>query len=105
MRRVSPRQGQRWTKHTIYNLRLRLSQIQSRAVNVRSHTDEDVKDRMLELRARADYVHAQVASILNELGFLPMKGRRFTERSVRKLFWTLSPDEGAVAAPISGSDA
>ena len=37
----------RWTKHTIYNLRLRLSQIQSRAVNVRSHTDEDVKDRML----------------------------------------------------------
>ena len=69
----------------IYNLRLRLSQIQSRAVNVRSHTDEDVKDRMLELRARG-HTHAQVASILNELGFLPLKGRRFTERSVRKLF-------------------
>ena len=82
---IKPRQGQRWTKHTIYNLRLRLSQIQSRAVNVRSHTDEDVKDRMLELRARG-HTHAQVASLLNELGFLPMKGRRFTERSVRKLF-------------------
>ena len=82
---IKPRQGQRWTKHTIYNLRLRLSQIQSRAVNVRSHTDEDVKDRMLELRARG-HTHAQVASILNELGLLPMKGRRFTERSVRKLF-------------------
>ena len=32
------------------------------------------------------HTHAQVASILNELGFLPMKGRRFTQRSVRKLF-------------------
>ena len=73
---IKPRQGQRWTKHD-HNLRLRLSQIQQRAVNVRSHTDEDVKDRMLELRARG-HTHAQVASILNELGFLPMKGRRFT---------------------------
>ena len=80
-----PPQGARWTKHTIYNLRLRLSQIQRRAVNVRPHTDEDVKDRMLELRARG-HTHAQVASILNELGFLPLRGRRFTERSVRKLF-------------------
>jgi DNA invertase Pin-like site-specific DNA recombinase len=82
---TAPPQGARWTKHTIYNLRLRLSQIQQRAVNVRPHTDEDVKERMLELRARG-HTHAQVASILNELGFLPMKGRRFTERSVRKLF-------------------
>ena len=80
-----PPQGARWTKHTIYNLRLRLSQIQRRAVNVRPHTDEEVKDRMLELRARG-HTHAQVASILNEHGFLPLRGRRFTERSVRKLF-------------------
>ena len=82
---TAPPQGARWTKHTIYNLRLRLSQIQRRAVNVRPHTDEDVKERILELRARG-HTHAQVASILNELGFLPLKGRRFTERSVRKLF-------------------
>ena len=99
---IKPRQDSAGP-HTIYNLRLRLSQIQSRAVNVRSHTDEDVKDRMLELRARG-HTHAQVASILNELGFLPMKGRRFTERSVQAVR-TLSPDEGAVASPISGSDA
>ena len=49
---TAPPQGARWTKHTIYNLRLWLSQIQRRAVNVRPHTDEDVKERIPELRAR-----------------------------------------------------
>ena len=81
----APPQGARWTKHTIYNLRLRLSQIQRRVVNVRPHSDEDVKEQILELRSRG-HTHVQVASILSELGFLPLKGRRFTECSVRKQF-------------------
>ena len=77
-------QGERWTKSLIYNLRLRLSHIQPRPVNERHHTDEELKERMVDLRKRG-HTQAQIAAILNELGFLPLKGRRFTESSVRKL--------------------
>ena len=79
-----PPQGERWTKSLIYNLRLRLSHIQPRPINERHHTDEELKERMVDLRKRG-HTQAQIAAILNELGFLPLKGRRFTERSVRKL--------------------
>ena len=79
-----PPQGERWTKSLIYNLRLRLSHIQPRPINERHHTDEELKERMVDLRKRG-HTQAQIASLLNELGFLPMKGRRFTESSVRKL--------------------
>ena len=79
-----PPQGERWTKSLIYNLRLRLSHIQPRPVNERHHTDEELKASMVDLRKRG-HTQRQIASILNELGFLPLKGRRFTESSVRKL--------------------
>ena len=79
-----PPQGERWTKSLIYNLRLRLSHIQPRPINERHHTDEELKERMVDLRKRG-HTQAQIAAILNELGFLPLKGRRFTESSVRKL--------------------
>jgi DNA invertase Pin-like site-specific DNA recombinase len=79
-----PPQGERWTKSLIYNLRLRLSHIQPHPINERHHTDEELKERMVDLRKRG-HTQAQIAAILNELGFLPMKGRRFTESSVRKL--------------------
>ena len=79
-----PPQGERWTKSLIYNLRLRLSHIQPRPINERPHTDEELKERIVDLRKRG-HTQAQIASLLNELGFLPLKGRRFTESSVRKL--------------------
>ena len=79
-----PPQGPRWTKSLIYNLRLRLSHIQPRPLNDRPYSDDEVKARMVELRKRG-HTQAQIASILNELGFIPLKGRRFTESSVRKL--------------------
>ena len=79
-----PPQGARWTKSVIYNLRLRLSLIQPRPFNERLHTDEELKERMVDLRKRG-HTQAQIAAILNELGFLPLKGRRFTESSVGKL--------------------
>ena len=81
---MPPPQGERWTKSLIYNLRLRLSHIQPRPVNERHHTDDELKERMVDLRKRG-HTQAQIAAILNELGFLPLKGRRFTESSVRKL--------------------
>ena len=79
-----PPQSARWTKSLIYNLRLRLSHIQPRPVNDRPYSDDEVKARIVELRKRG-HTQAQIASILNELGFIPLKGRRFTERNVRGL--------------------
>mgnify|MGYP002146955591 CR=1 FL=1 len=81
---VLPPQGERWTKSVIYNLKLRLSLIKPRPHNQRPHTDDELKARMLELRSHG-HTHAQIASILNEQKWVPLKGSRFTEVSVRKL--------------------
>jgi DNA invertase Pin-like site-specific DNA recombinase len=81
---TKPPQGERWTKSLIYNLKLRLSWISPRPHNERPHTDEELKARILELRGRG-HTQPQIASILNEQGFIPLKGRLFTECSVRKL--------------------
>jgi hypothetical protein len=43
-----------------------------------------VKGRILELRSRG-HILEQVARILNEQNRVPLKGRQFTERSVRSL--------------------
>lgn len=81
---TKPPQGERWTKSLIYNLKLRLSWISPRPHNERPHTDEELKQRIIELRGRGHTV-PQIASILNEQSWMPLKGRRFTERSVRGL--------------------
>ncbi|MBL9008893.1 MAG: recombinase family protein [Myxococcales bacterium] len=91
-----PPQGQRWTKSLIYNLRLRLSHISPRPINERPHTDEEVKARIVELRGRG-HSHRQIASILNEQGWIPLKGRQFTERNVRGLL--LRCDEKKLLTP------
>ena len=70
---IAPPQSPRWTKSVIYNLRLRLSHIQPRPSNDRPHSDEELKQRMVDLRKRG-HTQAQIAAILNELGFLPFKG-------------------------------
>ncbi|MFO0573865.1 MAG: recombinase family protein [Polyangia bacterium] len=81
---TAPPQGDRWNKNTIYNLKLRLSWITKRPHNERPHSDEELKQRLLDLRGRG-HTHQQIASILNEQGWVPLKGRRFTEITVRKL--------------------
>lgn len=81
---AQPPQGERWTKNLIYNLKLRLSLISPRPHNERPHTDEELKERIVELRGRG-YIPRQIAAILNEQGWVPLKGRLFTECSVRKL--------------------
>jgi DNA invertase Pin-like site-specific DNA recombinase len=91
-----PPQGQRWTKSLIYNLRLRLSHISPRPLNERPHTDDEVKVRIVELRGRG-HTHRQIASILNEQGWIPLKGRQFTERNVRGLL--LRCDEKKLLTP------
>jgi hypothetical protein len=81
---VRPPQGQEWTKSLLYNLKLRLSWISPRPLNERPHSDEEVKERILELRGR-DHSYQQIAAILNEQGWIPLKGRQFTERNVGHL--------------------
>ncbi len=91
-----PPQGERWTKSLIYNLRLRLSHISPRPFNERPHTDAEVKVRIVELRGRG-HTQKQIASILNEQGWIPLKGRQFTERNVRGLL--ASCDEAKLLSP------
>jgi hypothetical protein len=81
---VKPPQGEQWTKSLLYNLKLRLSWISPRPLNQRPYSDEEVKERIIELRGRG-HSHKQIATILNEQGWIPLKGRQFTDRNVGKL--------------------
>ncbi len=84
---TKPPQGETWTKSMLYNLRLRLRHISPKPHNERSYSDEAVKERILELRVHG-HTLKQIASVLNEQGWLPLKGRRFTERSIHGLLKT-----------------
>jgi hypothetical protein len=78
---VLPPQGEKWTKSVIYNLKLRLSLLQPRPHNKRWHSDEDLKVRMLELRGHG-HTYQQIAAILNEQGYIPLKSAKFTEGGI-----------------------
>lgn len=81
---VKPPQGETWTKSLIYNLRLRLSWHKPRPHNPRPHSDHDLKERILDLHSTG-HTPKQIAILLNEQNFVPLKGSKFTERSVRGL--------------------
>lgn len=81
---VSPPQGERWTKSVIYNLKLRLSWIPPRPHNQRWHSDAELKERMLDLRGHG-HTYQQIASILNEQGYIPLKSAKFTEHGIVSL--------------------
>lgn len=82
---VPPPQGSAWTRNLIFNLKLRKGWHVSRGVNKRSHTDEEVKLYIYQLRDRG-LTYQGIANILNEQGYKPYKGKRFTQSSV---FWLL----------------
>ena len=71
----------------LYNLRLRLSFISPKPHNARPYSDSEVRERILELRAKGHTLR-QIASILNEQGWIPLKGRCFTERNIHGLLRT-----------------
>lgn len=81
---IAPPQGEKWTRNLVYNLKRRQGWIKSRPINQRSHTDEEVKARMQELRDRGT-TYQGIANILNEQGYLPYKGKKFTESGVCQL--------------------
>ena len=81
---IPPPQGASWTVSVIYNLNIRKGWHVCKPINQRPHSDEDVKIKMHELRDRGT-TYQGIANILNELGYLPFKGRKFTESNVYQL--------------------
>lgn len=81
---VPPPQGATWTKSLIYNLKVRKGWHVGRPVNQRNHTDEEAKARMRELRDQGK-TYQGIANIMNEQGYKPYKGKRFSESSVCRL--------------------
>ena len=53
--------------------------------NERPHTDEALKARIVELHDHG-HTYPQIATILNEQKWLPLKAKKFTACSVGKLF-------------------
>lgn len=81
---IAPPQGATWTKSLVYNLKSRLGWHHAKPLNARTHTDEEVKARMSGLRSTGRTYQA-VANILNEEGYTPLRGTKFTEGSVCRL--------------------
>jgi DNA invertase Pin-like site-specific DNA recombinase len=50
-KQIAPPQGDRWTKSLVYNLKRRLGWHAATPHNVRTHSDEEVKARMTQLRS------------------------------------------------------
>lgn len=90
--KVTPPQGERWTKILIYHLKIRKGWHASKPVNQRSHSDAEVKQRMHELRDRGT-TYKSIANILNEEGYLPYKGKRFSESSVCRLLGSIKENK------------
>lgn len=82
---VKPPVSMRWRSSQLYLMTQRYGWHTPRPHNERSHTDEELKARIVELRDHG-HTYAQIASILNEQKWVPLKGRKFTESSVAKLF-------------------
>lgn len=78
----------KWTGTLVYKLKVRKGWHKKQPVNVRNHTDEEAKRRMHELRDKGT-THKSIANILNEEGYLPYKGQRFTTKSVGKLLGSI----------------
>ena len=83
-RGIAPPQGAKWNNTLLYKMKRRYGWHVSKPHNVRPHSDEDVKARMNQLRQKG-HSYQQVANILNEEGYVPKKGKRFTFKSVGKL--------------------
>lgn len=81
---VRPPRAKRWRSSFLYLITQRQGWLAPKTHNERAHSDEELKSRMMELRNHG-HTYAQIASILNEQGWLPVKGKRFTESSVGKL--------------------
>lgn len=87
---VPPPRSKKWNTSYLDLLAIRHNWHASKPHNERAHSDEAVKACMMELRNHG-HTYAQIASILNEQKWLPVKGRKFTESSVGKLVRATEP--------------
>lgn len=90
--KIAPPQGERWTKILIYHLKVRKGWHAFKPVNKRNHSDEEVKQRIRELRDRGT-AYKSIANILNEEGYLPYKGKQFSESSVCRLLGNMKENK------------
>lgn len=81
---LKPPQATKWRTSFVYLLVERHGWHVPQPHNERSHTDEELKARIVELRDRG-HTFRQVAALLNEDKWVPLKGKRFTASSVGKL--------------------
>ena len=81
------RKGRSGAKSLICNLRLRMGQISPRPINTRSYSDREVRARILELRREAIRRGNCVDS--ERTGWIPRKGKQFTERGIHGLLRTI----------------
>lgn len=82
--KVPTPRGKKWTKSMVYHLRCRSGWHAPKPLNQRAHSDEEVKARMNELRAKG-HTYQAIANILNEEGYKPLFGEKYTKRSIPKL--------------------
>ena len=78
---VPPPRGPKWTRGSVYHFKCRLGWHALKPNNQRSHCDEEVKARMHELKAKG-HTYQAVANILNEEGYKPLCGAKFTKNGV-----------------------
>ena len=82
--KIMPPQSERWTNTLVYKLKVRKGWHTRKTVNQRNHTDEEVKIKIRELRDRGT-PYKSIANILNEEGYVPYKGKKFTKSGVSRL--------------------
>ena len=81
---VPPPRGAKWTRGSVYHFKCRLGWHAPKHNNQRSHSDEEVKARITELKAKG-HTYKAIANILNEQGYLPLCGAKFTRNGVMLL--------------------
>lgn len=81
---VKPPVGKRWNSTFLYKLAAGRGWRAQTPHNQRTYGDEEIVARIVEMRNHGHTYH-QIASILNEQGWIPRKGRRFTKTGVDKL--------------------
>lgn len=81
---VKPPLAASWQHSFLYLLIERHGWHAPKPHNERPHTDEELKARMVQLYERG-HTHLQIASILNEQKWIPLKASKFTEANVGRL--------------------
>ena len=79
--KLPPPRGAKWTRGSVYHFKCRLGWHAPKPNNQRSHSDEEVKVRMNELKAKG-HTYQAVANILNEEGYKPLCRAKFTRNGV-----------------------